>query len=81
MLGCAFPSDRDQIASIHGAQGGSMRKSKTVRINAKKIIRPKLGRTMLRPLGLAELEHVPGAADVETDGVWTNHLEGDGSSY
>ena len=59
-----------------------MRKSKMTRTEAKKITRPKLGRTMLRPLGLAELEHVPGAgAEVETDGIWPAYLQGDGSDY
>ena len=59
-----------------------MRKSKSARTDARKITKPKLGRTMLRPLGLAELEHVPGAgAEVETDGIWPACLEGDGSSY
>jgi hypothetical protein len=57
-----------------------MRKSKMTRTEAKKITRPKLGRTMLRPLGLAELEHVPGAGEVEDDGAWSN-LEGDGVQY
>ena len=58
-----------------------MRKSKMTRTEAKKITRPKLGRTMLRPLGLAELEHIPGAAEVETDGVWSTCLQGDGIPY
>ena len=58
-----------------------MRKTKMTRTDAKKITRPKLGRTMLRPLGLAELTHVPGAGVVETDGSWSTCLEGDGSSY
>ena len=58
-----------------------MRKSKMTRIDAKKTTRPKLGRTMLRPLGLAELAHVPGAGEVETDGAWSTCLEGDGVQY
>ena len=59
-----------------------MRKSKTAGTDAKKTIHPKLGRTMLRPLGLTELEHVPGAsAEVETDGIWPAYLQGDGSDY
>ena len=61
-----------------------MRKSKSARTDARKITKPKLGRTMLRPLGLAELEHIPGAgAEVETDGIWTlqGDLQGDGSPY
>jgi hypothetical protein len=58
----------------------SMRKIKSAQTDTKKSTKPKLGRTVLRPLGLAELEHVPGG-EVETDGVWTNSLEGDGSSY
>jgi hypothetical protein len=33
-----------------------MRKSKSARTDAKKITKPKLGRTMLRPLGLTELK-------------------------
>ena len=58
-----------------------MRKNKMVRTDAKKITKPKLGPTMLRPLGLAELAHVPGAGEVETDGVWSTCLEGDGIQY
>jgi hypothetical protein len=59
-----------------------MRKDKSARTDAMKITRPKLGRTMLRPLGLAELEHVPGAgAEVESDGTWSTFLEGDGTQY
>jgi hypothetical protein len=59
-----------------------MRKSKSAPVDAKKTIKPKLGRTMLRPLGLAELEHVPGAgAEVESDGIWPAYLQGDGSDY
>ena len=58
-----------------------MRKSKLARTDAKKITKPKLGRTMVRPLGLAELAHVPGAGEVETDGVWGANLEGDGVPY
>ena len=57
-----------------------MRKSKSARTDARKITKPKLGPTMLRPLGLAELEHVPGAGEVEDDGAWSN-LEGDGVQY
>jgi hypothetical protein len=57
-----------------------MRKSKMTRTDAKKITRPMLGKSMLRPLGLTELKHVP-AAGVETDGSWSTILEGDGSSY
>ena len=57
-----------------------MRKIKTARQNAEKF-RPKLGRALLRPLGLAELEHVAGAAEVETDGIWPANLEGDGVPY
>ena len=59
-----------------------MRKNKRAQTDAKKITRPKLGRTMVRPLGLTELEHVPGAgSEVESDGIWPACLEGDGSSY
>jgi hypothetical protein len=59
-----------------------MRKSKSARTDAKKITKPKLGRTMLRPLSLAELAHVPGASgEVETDGVWSISVEGDGIQY
>ena len=59
-----------------------MRKSKSARTDARKITRPKLGRMMVRPLGLTELEHVPGAgAEVETDGIWPYSLEGDGVQY
>ena len=59
-----------------------MRKSKTAGTDTKKIAKPKLGRTMLRPLGLTELEHVPGAsAEVESDGIWPANLQGDGSEY
>jgi hypothetical protein len=58
-----------------------MRKSKIARTDATKITRPKLGRTMLRPLGLSELKHVPGAAEVETDGAWSTCMEGDGVTY
>ena len=59
-----------------------MRKSKSARMDAKKITRPKLGRTMLRPLGLVELAHVPGASgEPETDGIWSTSVEGDGIQY
>ena len=57
-----------------------MRKTRTARKAAEKTTSPKLGRTLLRPLGLAELEHVAGAAEVESDGIWAD-LQGDGSPY
>jgi hypothetical protein len=54
-----------------------MRKIKTVRTDAgtgaKKITRPKLGRTLLRPLGLDELHDVAGGdpfSEVDPDGSW-----------
>ena len=62
-----------------------MRKIHMARTDAGKLTRRKLGRTLLRPLGLAELEHVAGGdpptglGEVETDGVWT--VKGDGSPY
>ena len=54
-------------------------------MDVKKITKPKLGRTLVRPIGLAELEHIPGAGEVETDGIWTHSMQGDmqgdGSPY
>jgi hypothetical protein len=54
-----------------------MRKIKTVRTDAKtdtkKIARPKLGRALLRPLGLDELHDVAGGdpiPEIDPDGGW-----------
>jgi len=60
-----------------------MKKTEIARANRTKIPKPRLGRMVFRPLGLAELGHVaggdPGPTEVESDGIWT--LQGDGIPY
>ena len=48
------------IIDVHQEVRGSMRKTKAAREEAKKITQRKLGRTVLRPLRLVELESVAG---------------------